>query len=257
MADNPAPDAVVVDPDKFSVTERDIQDFLDEFNIAYPGAHLMLRDVEFVHGGLLPCSSRGTDVGDVKLAKHDQIRDHQADGIKGLISVMGAKYTTARHVAEQVVDLAMKVQGMKPRRSMSSEVPLYGGHIDEFETFLRTETEKRQGELSEVETRRLVYNYGSAYPDVLRYLDRRADPRLSHAEGHAVLRAEVRHGIREEMAQKLSDIVFRRTELGTAGYPGCEPLRVCAEEMGAQLGWSQSKVQEQCEEVNSLFAIGA
>ena len=35
-----------------------------------------------------------------------------------------------------------------------------------------------------------------------------------------VTEAEVLYGIKEEMAVKLSDIVFRRTDLGMHGYPG-------------------------------------
>jgi glycerol-3-phosphate dehydrogenase len=64
------------------------------------------------------------------------------------------------------------------------------------------------------------------------------------------MRAEVRYAIREEMAQRLSDVIFRRTELGTAGIPGDEVLRVCAAVMQGELGWSSARVAQECQLVH-------
>ena len=55
------------------------------------------------------------------------------------------------------------------------------------------------------------------------------------------------------MAQKLSDVVFRRTELGSAGYPGNEALNICAETMGAELGWTSTQIQQELQEVQFAF----
>ncbi len=68
-----------------------------------------------------------------------------------------------------------------------------------------------------------------------------------------VLRAEILHGVRAEMACKLSDVVFRRTDLGTAGDPGEELLRDCAALMGAELGWDEARIQKELEEVRGAF----
>jgi glycerol-3-phosphate dehydrogenase len=55
------------------------------------------------------------------------------------------------------------------------------------------------------------------------------------------------------MAQKLSDIIFRRTELGTAGYPGDACLYTCAEIMAAQLGWNKRTMFQEVDEVQQAF----
>jgi glycerol-3-phosphate dehydrogenase len=61
------------------------------------------------------------------------------------------------------------------------------------------------------------------------------------------------HGIRREMAQKLADVIFRRTDLGTAGYPGDYCLATCAEIMAAELGWDEDKTELEIDEVKSVF----
>ena len=61
------------------------------------------------------------------------------------------------------------------------------------------------------------------------------------------------HGVRQEMAQKLSDIVFRRTDLGTAGHPGDAALQTCAELMAAELGWNDTRRYQELAEVRAAF----
>jgi glycerol-3-phosphate dehydrogenase len=55
------------------------------------------------------------------------------------------------------------------------------------------------------------------------------------------------------MAQKLEDVVLRRTDLGTGGFPGDDVLRTCADLMAAELGWNESRVRQELEEVTSAF----
>jgi glycerol-3-phosphate dehydrogenase len=242
------------DPDDLKVAEKDIQGFLDEINNAYPLAKLRREDVSFVHAGLVPISSVGGENGCVQLTKHYQIRDHRHDGVNGLISVLGVKYTTARHVAEKVVDRIFEAWGQKPPMSISSVTPLHSGQIECFEAFLDAEIQKRPNNLGEEATRHLVYNYGSAYPEVLQYLDRSPDGRPTVTDD-AVLKAEILHGIRAEMAQKLSDVIFRRTELGTAGHPGDGAVKRCADIMSAELSWGSLRAQRELQEVNDKFAF--
>jgi glycerol-3-phosphate dehydrogenase len=61
------------------------------------------------------------------------------------------------------------------------------------------------------------------------------------------------HAVREEMAAKLADCVFRRTDLGTAGDPGTSALRTCAELMAGELGWSREQLGSELAEVQTRF----
>jgi glycerol-3-phosphate dehydrogenase len=71
--------------------------------------------------------------------------------------------------------------------------------------------------------------------------------------GSETLNAEVIHAVRAEMAVKLADCVFRRTELGTAGDPGYEALETCARLMGRELGWSADRIGVELADVRVQF----
>jgi glycerol-3-phosphate dehydrogenase len=70
-----------------------------------------------------------------------------------------------------------------------------------------------------------------------------------------VLKAEVVHAVREEMAEKIGDVVFRRTDLGTGGHPGEESLQSCARLMASELGWDENRVREEINEARNNFNL--
>ena len=70
-----------------------------------------------------------------------------------------------------------------------------------------------------------------------------------------VIKAQVIYGVRGEMAQKLKDVVLRRTELGSAGCPGDADLQLCAQTMAKELGWSSDKIRTELEEVKEIYKI--
>jgi glycerol-3-phosphate dehydrogenase len=232
-------------PDNFQVSEAQITEFIDEINRALPDAKLTLDDVEFVQSGLLPRTGIDAKSGEPQIAKHYQIYEQP-----GLLSVVGVKYTTARDVAEKVIDRVFKLSGQRSPKSLSSVTPIDGGDIEGFDSFLEKAISEQSGNLSEAIVRSLVYNYGSKYRNVLQYVDETA---MTTNPEMAILKAEVLYGIKEEMAQTLSDVVFRRTELGTAGNPGEELLNICAETMATELDWSRNKLEQELQAVMTRF----
>jgi len=63
------------------------------------------------------------------------------------------------------------------------------------------------------------------------------------------------HAVNEEMACRLSDLVFRRTNLGTAGPPQKRVLVAAARAMGELLGWTPQRIKEEIQEVDSCYAF--
>jgi glycerol-3-phosphate dehydrogenase len=59
-----------------------------------------------------------------------------------------------------------------------------------------------------------------------------------------------------EMALKLADVIFRRTDLGSAGQPDEQKVTFCAKVMGAELNWDQYIVDQELAEVNRAFQAG-
>jgi glycerol-3-phosphate dehydrogenase len=157
----------------------------------------------------------------------------------------------ARRGAEKTIDLILKKLDRKGPKSKTVNVPIYGGEIHNFEELVKDAT--AQLDRSRTVVRALVHNYGSEYQAVLKYC--KEDPTLAEAIGDStVIKAEVIHAVREEMAQKLEDVVFRRTDLGTGMNPGSRGITNCAELMDRQLGWNQERVRKEQDAVTDIFS---
>lgn len=95
--------------------------FLAEAQRAYPWAGLTRDDVTLVHQGLVP----GAGSAD-RLWMKPLFVDHQRqDGVPGLITMVGVKYTTARAVAERAIDLVLRRLGspIVPCRTAVTPLP--------------------------------------------------------------------------------------------------------------------------------------
>jgi glycerol-3-phosphate dehydrogenase len=55
------------------------------------------------------------------------------------------------------------------------------------------------------------------------------------------------------MAQKLSDVALRRTDLATGEYPGEETMKTCGDIMAKELGWNRETVEREIQEIKSKF----
>ena len=239
------------DPQQHSlgIKETDIKSFLSQVNSAFPLARLGIDDVQLVHSGLLPATGTSGE----QLMKNSLILDHRSDGIKGLMSVIGVRYTTARATAEMVVDRVFSLFGHQPPPCRTATTPLTGGDINNFEHFLATATTKPDGRISTSTRRRLAFSYGSQQDEVLRLMGAERALAQSLSDKCAVTRAEILHSARHEMAIRLSDAILRRTESGSAGHPGRSALAEAARVMAAELDWTASRQQEEIEQVESTY----
>jgi len=238
----------------YQTTEKVIEEFIDKINAAYPGAALTREDVFHVHQGFLPMVRIKGQANEVKLVRESQVYDHeQEDGIAGLITVVGVKYTTARNVAQTTVDLAVKKLGRRVCVCQTHLTPIYGGHIDRFNDFLVRAIANRPCELSPEIIKHLVYTYGSQYLQVLKYLAEKPSWSQTITKLSPLIQAEVIHATREEMVQKLADVIQRRTELGAAGLPDEACLWLCADLVAAELGWDQTRRDQEIDEVRAAY----
>ncbi|MFV9630793.1 MAG: FAD-dependent oxidoreductase [Methanosarcinales archaeon] len=241
------------DIDNPSISEDEILKLIEEVNEAYPQAVLTLKDVSFYYRGLLPIDNINQN-GDIKISKHNEIYDYRKSGIEGLISIISVKYTTARNAAQMVTDMVYKKLGKPLIKCNTMKTPIYGGDIERFDDFLLNAIEHRPPTLDKEIIRNLVYNYGSEYQKVLKYLDEDAGYGQRITDTSNVIKAEIIHAIRDEMAQKLEDVVMRRTELGSAEYPGNEGLETSACIMAQEMGWGRSRIQEEINNIKSIYA---
>ena len=240
-------------PDDFKFDEKQLQNILSEVNSAYPGADLKMEDITFVHHGLLP-EKDNSQVGEVKLVRKGRVFDHRIeDGIHGLISVVGVKYTTARKVAEEAVDLVFKHLGNEPPGCKTHITQLHNGQIERFDHFLSMAMEKDSSQVSPLTIDHLVRSYGSDYPSLRELIGNNDEDIPLDLNANQVLRAQVLHAVNEEMAVKLSDFIMRRSGLGSTGRPEEDSLRMSADVMANELKWDENKKVKEIDEVKTVY----
>jgi len=100
----------------------------------------------------------------------------------------------------------------------------------------------------------LARNYGTEYKDILKLA--REDKVLAETlNDDGEILAEVVYAVREEMACTLSDIVMRRTGIGTLGNPGEDVLRKVAAVAAKELNWTGEKVEQEIKAIVDLLKI--
>ena len=239
------------DPDEVNVPDDDLESFISEVQGAMPSLNLKLDDVALWNAGCVLFGENSDGATDLSYGKRSWIVDHQArDGIDRLLTVIGVRYTTARGVAERAIDLACKQFGLTARASTTETTGVYGSEYSQFGD-LTGALQQRAPQLSEHAGYALCRNYGARFGDVLDASD--AIECLPRA---TTLKAEVDHAIQAEMAVKLSDIVFRRTDLGTGERPSDAALEWCADRCAAQLGWDADRRQAELDEVSRRYRHG-
>jgi len=261
------------DPDELGVTEKDIEDFLRVVNDGLPGLHLKRDDVIHFYAGIRPLvdttpqevpgveadgeSAKEAEKKDsYNASRAAEVYDHAPeDAIDGLISAIGGKWTTSRHLAEQVVDLALKKLG-RTAKCETQCTPVYGGDMARLKTYVER-AQKRHAHLAPDIVENLVNFYGSRIDEVLATADERQGEREALlkrlAPDNPVIGVQIVHAVRHEMAQHLDDVIFRRTGLGTLGHPGVPVIKQVAELMGRELGWDETALAKEISGTVRLF----
>ena len=232
------------------VFEEDILGLIADVNSVYPAAGLRREDVRYFYGGLYPddpSEGQGYQGG-----RKDVITDHdQSDGVGGLLSVTGVKYTTSRHLAERVVNLAVRKLKRETLPCRTAGTVLHGGDIPGYDAFKEQVKESLAGVMRAEDAIRLVRHYGSKTRAVLKESDSKSPCRpMNHG---ALTVAQVRYGVLHEMARKLSDVLFRRTDVGLRGCPTDEILWSLARVMAQELGWDEQRIKQEIVTVKTTY----
>lgn len=219
-------------------SKNDIEEMLGEVNALYPSANLSPKDVVFSHVGLVPAypAEVKEQKDNPRLLKHSEIVDQQ----DGLLSVRGVKYTTALQLARDLEKVlrdkgfpATNPEARKTTAGMESAPAIHSSLRERF-----PHLNEQYGEQS-----RMILQIMKDEPESQTLLC--TDPFLSVAE--------VLYGVREEMACHLTDLVLRRTELGSCGCPEESVLHRVAEVMAKELQWSQEQCQEELSAMAEIY----
>jgi glycerol-3-phosphate dehydrogenase len=241
-----------VAPQDGVVTEREVAAFVAELNAAFPSLDLKRGDVLLVHRGVVPAVKAGERVA---LEGHDQVRDHAANGIEGLVTVLGAKYTTARAVAERVTNRLLAKLNRPPVASRTAAVPLPGGGLRDVGLTIAEARREHDTGLPSDTIPHLVGAYGSRYRDIVDLADTQPAWRTRLAPDSPVIGAELVWAVRHEMAVTLCDAVVRRTPLGAVGYPGDAAAERAAKFVGEERGWTEARIAAELRALKAFYEV--
>ena len=239
------------DPDAYEVTREKVEEFLEVINSAFGKDNLVnFEDILHVYGGLRPLVDDQTEEV-YNTSRKYEIYDNQPEGLEGLITVEGGKYTTSRNLAENVLKLAVKKLGGKYSRSKTTNTFLAGCDIPDIEAFVSNAIlENSDFKSSTVEF--LARHYGTEYPAILDIA--RNNPEFAiplNPDGE--ITAQVIYSIREEMAYTLEDILLRRTGIGTLGNPGNKISELVARLAADELGWNNERIVQEVDKVTKII----
>lgn len=211
LTDEDAPGPI---PDEPVAADYEIDFLLDTINTALErpitradvlGSYAGLRPLVDVGGGNSTPGNPSAKTaprfrGDPATA--DVSRKHAVTvGQNGVVTIIGGKLTTYRQMAEDVVDRAVSVAGLRARPCLTRTIPLVGAPA-------RADSARTNGLPAS-----LVSRHGGA----ARFVTERAtvaEPLAPIAEGIDVTRAEIEYAVTHEGALDVADVLDRRTRIG-------------------------------------------
>lgn len=213
------------------------------------------EEVEFILRNAARYMSRDPQRSDVlsvfaglrPLIKHEETatknisREHEVIVSRGgLVSVVGGKWTTYRHMAEDVVNHAADVAGLEPRSCITETLHLRGW-LDRNDVNMPQENWLRV--------------YGSDAPQVNSVCDeidgghQPLHPRLPYPRGAVV------YAVRFELARTVEDVLARRTRaLFLDAAAAAESAHDVAQLIASELGHDEKWVNDQITQFKKLAA---
>ena len=240
-------------PDNYKVTKKAIEELLDDINQVYGNSEkIKYEDVLYTYGGLRPLVEDQTE--DVyHTSRKYEITGEKKNGVEGLITVEGGKFTTSRMLAEKAINKALKILKLPKTHSISEFNYLHSCKIDNFKDFVALK-QKQYAEFLPEQIEYLTRSYGVEIDDLFSIIrEDEGDKEILNKDGENL--AQVKFAIRNEMAVTLSDIMLRRTGLALLGHPGKETIDIVAKLAAKELNWDDERLANEIEKMEKLLQI--
>jgi glycerol-3-phosphate dehydrogenase len=241
-------------PDDWRITKESINELIMDLNASF-GGHIQISydDVLFCYGGLRPLVEDQTE-SVYQTSRKYEIYDNEIDGLNRLITVEGGKYTTSRNLAEQVMILVSQKMNEKKVKSITAKDYLKGCEIEDMNAFFTHARDKYKLMTDEKTVDYLAGIYGTEL-DALMAIAVKDKKMLQPLNNNGDILAQVVYAVKYESACTLSDIVFRRTGIGTLGNPGKKSIKLAAETAGSILKWDADRIKKEIKDAEKLLQI--
>lgn len=238
-------------PDDFNVSRAAVLELLETVNRSFgEKVNLKYEDVLHCYGGLRPLvEDRNKDVR--QSSRKYEIYDNENDGLPGLITVEGGKYTTSRNLAQSALKMVAAKLGRNLGPCRTAGQHLCGCEIKDLNRFF-TELKAANTDFAEKTVERLGWYYGREAEAVLE-LARQNSALAEPVNKEGEILAQVVYALRNEMALTLADILLHRTGIGGLGRPEDRIMRALGELAARELHWNQERKERELCEARALF----
>jgi len=229
------------DPDGVRPEEREVDYLLFELNRLFPGRNFSRKDVLHAYAGLRPLPYE-PGIPPARVTRRHIIHDHKKEGLENLLTIVGGKLTTYRHLAEQCVDLLGKrLNRFEPCRTGLYKLP---GALSPEEAARRVRHDVQTRNIPEKVVHRLYHLYGARINEIWTLTDR--EPALARiiSERPVVMAAQVALAMEKEWARSLEDIMLRRLGMQAAPDLGAGVVEAVSEVAASIAGWDENLRQK-------------
>ncbi|CEI61749.1 Glycerol-3-phosphate dehydrogenase, mitochondrial [Fusarium venenatum] len=251
------------------VAQQDDVDFIlrEVSKLLTPESALSRKDVQAAWSGIRPLVKNPNAKNTESLVRSHLVTTSPS----GLLTCAGGKWTTYREMAEDTVNEAIKLFDLKPQAislpdisganasgftttgiCCTRNIPLIGAHG--YSTSLASQLMEMYPIDADVADH-LAHNYGDRAWTVLSI-----NPSLNNrlVSGLPYLESEVSHGIRNEAACTVADIIARRTRLSFLdSSKALQALPRVIDIAATELQWSKArKAQEKADSIAFLASMG-
>lgn len=239
-------------PDGYKVSKQSLDEVIEGVNNNY-GKKIQYSDIKHAYGGLRPLIDDQSE-DSYKSSRKYEVFDNAEDGIEGLITVEGGKYTTSRNLAYHVMNLVKKKLGKQLKSSFSYKLYLSGCEIKDLNEFMRKQHLQYDDMFGTETVDYVSKNYGTHNHRVFQAAE--DNPELAELVSHdGEILAEVEYAIRYESAKTIKDILLRRTGIGTLGRPEEDILQKVMKLAAKMLNWSDERMQDEYTSVEELYRL--
>jgi glycerol-3-phosphate dehydrogenase len=231
------------DLDHVDVSKEDVDYLIEALDQTYPESHITESDIVSSYASVRPLAAE-LGVSEDAVSRDQLIFESST----GLVSIIGGKLTTHRSMAKALVDQVsnkLKREYATPPKSGCKTAQLVLDY-DENELEQAVNNLIQNSGLEAETARHLVEAYG---PDAMKVLQivRQNSQLLSRIAAETpYIMAEVAYAARYEMAMRLVDFMFRRTQLAyRLRDHGRSVVQNLANVMSEELGWSSETLAKE------------
>lgn len=227
------------DLDYIVANDEEIAYILHEVNGVIPEAKLTTGDIHYTHSGIRPLPHTA-DGSTASITRRHIVYDHAPD-VQGLFSIIGGKLTTFRALAEHAVDAVFRKLKRKKVKCGTFHMPFPGANVLDFIAF-RTEF-KQKSDLPSETAERLLDIYGVRSLEILKIIEGDADLKTCFSPNTGAIKAEVIFAFKHEMAERISDVLMRRTMIGLEPNMGIGEDEETAKIGQVYFGWDDERAK--------------